>query len=66
MFLVKYSSMAYMIQAPEIMAQGRLIASKNFRTFEIFIIVALIYLVLVSILSKILDTFENRIRIPGL
>jgi polar amino acid transport system permease protein len=65
-YLLKYSSMAYMIQAPEIMSQGRLIASRNFRTFEVFIIVALIYLVLVSILSKILDMVENRFRIPGL
>jgi len=65
-YLLKYSSMAYMIQAPEIMSQGRLIASRNFRTFEVFIIVALIYLVLVSILSKILDIMENKFRIPGL
>lgn len=65
-YLLKYSSMAYMIQAPEIMSQGRLIASRNFRTFEVFIIVALIYLVLVSILSKFLDILENKFRIPGL
>ncbi len=65
-YLLKYSSMAYMIQAPEIMSQGRLIASRNFRTFEVFIIVALIYLVLVSILSKVLDIMENKLRIPGL
>ncbi|MDD4363239.1 MAG: amino acid ABC transporter permease [Atribacterota bacterium] len=65
-YLLKYSSMAYMIQTPEIMSQGRLIASRNFRTFEVFIIVALIYLVLVSILSKLLDAMENKFRIPGL
>jgi polar amino acid transport system permease protein len=65
-YLLKYSSMAYMIQAPEIMSQGRSIASRNFRTFEVFIIVALIYFVLVSILSKILDMAENKFRIPGL
>jgi len=65
-YLLKYSSMAYMIQAPEIMSQGRSIASRNFRTFEVFIIVALIYLVLVSVLSKILDMAENKFRIPGL
>jgi len=65
-YLLKYSSMAYMIQAPEIMSQGRLIASRNFRTFEVFIIVALIYLVLVSVLSKSLDMIENKFRIPGL
>jgi len=65
-YLVKYSSMAYMIQAPEIMSQGRAIASRTYRTFEVFIIVALIYLVLVSILSKFLDRIERKVRIPGL
>lgn len=65
-YLLKYSSMAYMIQAPEIMSQGRLIASRNFRTFEVFIVVALIYLIMVSILSKILDLMEQKYRIPGL
>lgn len=65
-YLLKYSSMAYMIQAPEIMSQGRLIASRNFRTFEVFIVVALIYLILVLILSKILDLMERKFRIPGL
>lgn len=65
-YLLKYSSMAYMIQAPEIMSQGRLIASRNFRTFEVFIVVALIYLILVLILSKVLDLMERRLSIPGL
>ncbi|HNR65941.1 MAG TPA: amino acid ABC transporter permease [Atribacterota bacterium] len=65
-YLLKYSSMAYMIQAPEIMSQGRLIASRNFRTFEVFIVVALIYLVLVLVLSKLLDLMERRFSIPGL
>ncbi len=65
-YLLKYSSMAYMIQAPEIMSQGRLIASRNFRTFEVFIVVALIYLILVLIISKLLDLMERRFRIPGL
>jgi polar amino acid transport system permease protein len=65
-YLLKYSSMAYMIQAPEIMSQGRLIASRTYRTFEVFIVIALIYLVLVSILSKFLDRIEQKVRIPGL
>ena len=65
-YLLKYSSMAYMIQAPEIMSQGRLIASRNFRTFEVFIVVALIYLILVLVLSKVLDLMEKRLSIPGL
>lgn len=65
-YLLKYTSMAYMIQAPEIISQGRFIASRNFRTFEVFIVITAIYLVLVLVLSKLLDLMESKFRIPGL
>jgi polar amino acid transport system permease protein len=65
-YLLKYTSMAYMIQAPEIISQGRLISSRNFRTFEVFIVITVIYLVVVLILSKFLDLMESKFRIPGL
>ena len=65
-YLLKYTSMAYMIQAPEIISQGRLIASRNFRTFEVFIVITIIYLVVVLVLSKFLDLMESKFRIPGL
>ncbi len=65
-YLLKYSSIAYMIQVPELMFQGRLIASQTFRTFEVFLVVALIYLAVVIILSQLLGILENRFKIPGL
>lgn len=65
-YLVKYSSLAYMVQVPELMARGKIIASRNFRTFEVFLVVAFIYLVVVLILSKVLDLVEEKVKIPGL
>lgn len=65
-YLVKYSSLAYMVQVPELMARGKIIASRNFRTFEVFLVVAFIYLVVVLILSKALDLVEEKVKIPGL
>lgn len=65
-YTVKYSSLAYMIGTPELMAQGKIIAAENFRFFEVFLIVAFIYLVIVLILSRILDMVEEALRIPGL
>ncbi len=65
-YTVKYSSLAYMIGTPELMAQGKIIAAENFRFFEVFLIVAFVYLVIVLILSKILDMVEEHLRIPGL
>jgi len=65
-YLLKYSSIAYMIQVPELMFQGRRISSKTFLTLEVFLVVALIYLVVVIILSRLLGTLEHKLKIPGL
>jgi len=65
-YTLKYSSVAYMIGAPELMAQGKIIAAENFRYFEVFLVVAFIYLVAVLIVSRVLNMVEKRVRIPGL
>ncbi len=65
-YTLKYSSVAYMIGVPELMAQGKFIAAQNFRYFEVFLVVALIYLLAVVVLSRILGVVEQRVRIPGL
>ncbi len=65
-YTLKYSSVAYMIGAPELMAQAKFIAAENFRYFEVFLVVAFIYLIVVVVLSRILSLVEKRVRIPGL
>jgi len=65
-YTLKYSSVAYMIGAPELMAQAKFIAAANFRYFEVFLVVAFIYLIAVVVLSRILSVVEKRVRIPGL
>jgi polar amino acid transport system permease protein len=66
-YTLKYSSAVYFISIspPELMTAGRLIAAKNFRFFEVYLIVAFIYLVLVLGVTKVLDLLEERLRIPG-
>ena len=65
-YTLKYSSVAYMIGAPELMAQAKFIAAENFRYFEVFLVVAFIYLIAVVVLSRILSVVEKRVRIRGL
>lgn len=65
MYMIKYSSVAYMIQAPELMAAGKEISSETFRTFETYVLIALIYLVMVTIAGSLLKLIEYRYRIPG-
>lgn len=64
--LLKFSSLAYLIQFPELLFQTKYIASKNFRMFEMSIITGILYLSVVLIISHFLRKLERRLRIPGL
>lgn len=65
-YLFKYTSIAYIVQVRELTAEGLLIASRNFRYVEIFLIIALIYLLFTFIITEIIDRVEKRVRIPGI
>jgi len=65
-YLFKYTSIAYLIQVRELTAEGQIIASRNFRYVEIYLIIALIYLIFTFIISEIVDRTEKRFHVPGL
>jgi len=65
-YLLKYTSIAYLITVEELTAEGFFIASKSFKYIEMFVIIAIIYLVLTVVLTAIIDIIENRLRIPGI
>jgi polar amino acid transport system permease protein len=64
-YLIKYSSLAYVVTCVELTGQGKIVASDTFRFTEVFLAVGVYYLVLVSIASYILRRVERRIAIPG-
>ncbi len=64
-YLIKYSSLAYLVTVIDLMGEGRLIANRTFRFFDVFLIVGLIYLGLVSIASHLLQLLERRTRIQA-
>jgi polar amino acid transport system permease protein len=65
-YLLKYSSLAYIIRVVELTAAGKFIAAETFRHIEVFLMIALIYVALTVIFTEILDRFEEKISIPGL
>jgi polar amino acid transport system permease protein len=65
-YLIKYTSIAYIIQVRELTAEGKLIAAHSFRYLEIFAIIAIIYLILTFIFTEIIDRIEKKISIPGI
>ncbi len=64
-YLIKYSSLAYLISCMEITGEARAIAAKTFRFTEVFLVLAVYYLFLVSLATWILAYFEDRLTIPG-
>ena len=63
--LLKYSSIAFAIGVPELMARAQMIGYSTFKFFDAFIIAAFIYLALTSILAQLLDILSKKVRIPG-
>jgi polar amino acid transport system permease protein len=64
-YLIKYSSLAYMITCVELTGQGKILASNSFKYTEIFLIIGACYLAMTSVASAILGHVEGRLRLPG-
>ncbi len=64
-YLIKYSSLAYLVTCMELMGEGKVVASDTFRFTEVFIAVGAYYLVLVTLATWFLNWLERRYRIPG-
>ena len=64
-YLLKYTSLAYIITAPEIMGEAKIIASRNYQFFNTYLIVAFIYLLVVIFFTYIFNYIEKKFTIPG-
>lgn len=65
-YLIKYSSLAFMVTCVELTGAGKIIASRYFAYTEVFLVVGAIYLLMVSVVTKLLNMLEKRLEIPGL
>ena len=64
-YLIKYSSLAYMITCIELTGEGKIIASNTFKYTEIFLIIGAVYLILTTVAGVLLQRLEKRMRLPG-
>ena len=64
-YLIKYSSLAYMVTCIELTGKGKILASASFKYIEVFTVVGGFYLLLVSVASWLLKYLETRWAIPG-
>lgn len=65
-YLIKYSSLAYMVTVAELMTEAKVLASRYFKPIEVFIIAGIIYWVLVTVATLLIEKFEKKMEIPGI
>ncbi len=64
--LMKASAVAFLIAVPDLMTKAKIIAAHTYNPIGTYMAVAVIYLVLVFMLTAIINFIERRLRIPGL
>lgn len=64
-YLIKYSSLAFIVTCIELTGEGKTIATEYFRFTEVFAIIGLYYLGLVSLAIFFLKKIEQRLHVPG-
>lgn len=64
-YLIKYSSLAFIVTCIELTGEGKTVATEYFRFTEVFGIIGLYYLVLVSLAILILKRIEHALFVPG-
>jgi len=61
-YLPKYSSVAFLVTVPELLARSKMVISQNLKPLEVYLVVGLIYLVSIATISKILDMVYERYK----
>ena len=65
-YIVKYAAIAFTVAVPDIMAYAKMLITYQFRPVEVFIVVSLIYIVLLSVIGSVMGTIEKKFSVPGL
>ncbi|MDD6087878.1 MAG: amino acid ABC transporter permease [Desulfovibrionaceae bacterium] len=64
-YLIKYSSLAYIVTCIELTGEAKILVSRTFSPTEVYFIAGLYYLLLVSAATWLLHRLEKRFEIPG-
>jgi polar amino acid transport system permease protein len=64
--MVKYTAVVFLIAVPDLMGKAKILAGRYFNPIEIYLTVALIYIILVALATWLMHALENKLRTPGL
>ncbi len=64
-YLIKYSSLAYVVTCIELTGEAKIIVSRTFRPTEVYLAASVYYLIMVSAATWLLQKLEAHFAIPG-
>jgi len=62
--LLKGTSLAFVCSVVEITAQGKILAGSNYRYFEVYVSLAIIYWVMTIVIERSIKVIERKLTIP--
>jgi polar amino acid transport system permease protein len=65
-YLPKYTTVAYFVGVPDFFSAIKLAVSRTYQALAIYALGAIIFLVLITIISWLLDLAYERVKIPGM
>ncbi|MFX1561049.1 MAG: amino acid ABC transporter permease [Promethearchaeota archaeon] len=65
-YLPKYTTVAYFIGVPEFFSMTKYVVSRTFQSLAMYAVSAIVFLVLISVITVILNRIYERTKIPGL
>ncbi len=64
-YLIKYSSLAYVISCIELTGEANVLAGRSFRYIEVYLAAGCYYLAMTSLAALLLNYCERRFAVPG-
>ena len=64
-YLIKYSSLAYIVTCIELTGEAKILVSRTFRPTEVYLVAACYYLIMVTAATWLLAKLEKKLSIPG-
>jgi polar amino acid transport system permease protein len=65
-YLPKYTTIAYFVGVPEFFSMAKMVVSRTYQALLVYALEAIIFLVLISFISWLLNYIYQRTKIPGI
>ena len=65
-YLPKYTTVAYFVGVPELFGAAKLVVSRTFQALLVYSIVAIIFLVLITFITILVNRIYDKVKIPGM